>query len=172
MGKLAGGFIDVYLLEKSRVTYQQDNERGYHIFFQLVEEGPVPGLKDLCLLSDDIYDYFFVSQVWDSKMDVYVLSDITLYIYLWYCIINLNSDDVREKPKLILLMITRSWSLPMPPLIPLDSVWKRNKMHTRSPLPSCTLVKWPSRLKVARKVVSPMMLPQVNNTIKWRRNEK
>ena len=63
MGKLAGGFIDVYLLEKSRVTYQQDNERGYHIFFQLVEEGPVPGLKELCLLSDDIYDYFFVSQV-------------------------------------------------------------------------------------------------------------
>jgi len=62
LGKLAGGFIDVYLLEKSRVTYQQDNERGYHIFFQLMEEGPVPGLKDLCLLSDDIYDYFFASQ--------------------------------------------------------------------------------------------------------------
>merc|ERR1712012_1102070 len=62
LGKLAGGFIDAYLLEKSRVTYQQDNERGYHIFFQLMEEGPVPGLKDLCLLSDDIYDYFFASQ--------------------------------------------------------------------------------------------------------------
>ena len=73
MGKLAGGFIDVYLLEKSRVTYQQDNERGYHIFFQLVEEGPVPGLKDLCLLSDDIYDYFFVSQVWDSYRWIYML---------------------------------------------------------------------------------------------------
>merc|ERR1719150_1232506 len=62
MGKLAGGFIDVYLLEKSRVTYQQDNERGYHIFFQLVEEGPVEGLQELCLLSDDVYDYFFISQ--------------------------------------------------------------------------------------------------------------
>merc|ERR1719266_2820994 len=62
MGKLAGGFIDVYLLEKSRVTYQQPNERGYHIFFQLVEEGPVPGLQDLVLMSTDPYDYFFFSQ--------------------------------------------------------------------------------------------------------------
>ncbi|QQP57772.1 Myosin heavy chain 1, partial [Caligus rogercresseyi] len=62
LGKLAGGFIDVYLLEKSRVTYQQDNERGYHIFYQLFEDGPVDGLKEMCLLSDDIYDYFFPSQ--------------------------------------------------------------------------------------------------------------
>jgi myosin heavy chain 6/7 len=62
MGKLAGGFIDVYLLEKSRVTYQQANERCYHIFFQLLEDGPVPGLKEKCCLSDDVYDYFFCSQ--------------------------------------------------------------------------------------------------------------
>jgi len=62
MGKLAGGFIDVYLLEKSRVTYQQPNERGYHIFFQLVEEGPVPNLQDMILMSTDPYDYFFMSQ--------------------------------------------------------------------------------------------------------------
>ena len=62
MGKLAGGFIDVYLLEKSRVTYQQPNERGYHIFFQLVEEGPVPGLQELCAMTTDPYDYFFCSQ--------------------------------------------------------------------------------------------------------------
>ena len=58
MGKLAGGFIDVYLLEKSRVTYQQPNERCYHIFFQLIEEGVVEGLQDLVLMSTDPYDYF------------------------------------------------------------------------------------------------------------------
>merc|ERR1711887_179592 len=62
MGKLAGGFIDVYLLEKSRVTYQQPNERCYHIFFQLVEEGIVDGLQEMTCLSTDPYDYFFVSQ--------------------------------------------------------------------------------------------------------------
>ncbi len=62
MGKLAGGFIDVYLLEKSRVTYQQPNERCYHIFFQLVEEGPVENLQEMCCLSTDPYDYFFISQ--------------------------------------------------------------------------------------------------------------
>lgn len=61
-GKLAGGYIDFYLLEKSRVTYQQPDERGYHIFYQLFEEGPVPGLKETCLLSDDINDYFFPAQ--------------------------------------------------------------------------------------------------------------
>merc|ERR1712142_420403 len=62
MGKLAGGYIDVYLLEKSRVTYQQPNERGYHIFYQLIEVGPVDGLQDMILFSTDIYDYFFPSQ--------------------------------------------------------------------------------------------------------------
>eukprot|EP00092_Neocalanus_flemingeri_P002100 GFUD01002240.1.p1 GENE.GFUD01002240.1~~GFUD01002240.1.p1 ORF type:complete len:1946 (-),score=533.02 GFUD01002240.1:249-6086(-) len=62
MGKLAGGFIDVYLLEKSRVTYQQPNERCYHIFFQLVEEGVVDNLQELCCMSTDPYDYFFCSQ--------------------------------------------------------------------------------------------------------------
>ena len=62
MGKLAGGFIDVYLLEKSRVTYQQPNERCYHIFFQLVEEGIVDNLQQMCCLSTDPYDYFFWSQ--------------------------------------------------------------------------------------------------------------
>jgi myosin heavy chain 6/7 len=73
MGRLAGGFIDVYLLEKSRVTYQQANERGYHIFFQLLEIGPVDNLQGMCELSCDPYDYFFVSQ---GKVKVDSIDDI------------------------------------------------------------------------------------------------
>merc|ERR1712001_229405 len=60
-GKLAGCDIQSYLLEKSRITQQQEVERSYHIFYQMLQPY-MPELKVKCLLTDDIYDYFFVSQ--------------------------------------------------------------------------------------------------------------
>ncbi|XP_043518722.1 myosin heavy chain, muscle isoform X20 [Frieseomelitta varia] len=60
-GKLAGADIETYLLEKARVISQQALERSYHIFYQMMS-GSVSGLKDLCLLSNNIYDYVNVSQ--------------------------------------------------------------------------------------------------------------
>uniref|UniRef100_T1DG60 Putative myosin heavy chain n=1 Tax=Cupiennius salei TaxID=6928 RepID=T1DG60_CUPSA len=61
MGKLAGADIETYLLEKARVISQQTLERSYHIFYQIMSGG-VEKMKEICLLSDDIYDYHFVSQ--------------------------------------------------------------------------------------------------------------
>merc|ERR1712121_119399 len=65
-GKLAGCDIESYLLEKSRITQQQEVERSYHIFYQLLQpygdgicEG---GLRAKCFISADIYDYVYVSQ--------------------------------------------------------------------------------------------------------------
>ncbi|XP_025075680.1 myosin heavy chain, muscle isoform X13 [Pogonomyrmex barbatus] len=60
-GKLAGADIETYLLEKARVISQQALERSYHIFYQMMS-GSVKGLKEMCLLSNDVHDYYFVSQ--------------------------------------------------------------------------------------------------------------
>ncbi|XP_071578989.1 myosin heavy chain, muscle-like isoform X14 [Temnothorax nylanderi] len=60
-GKLAGADIETYLLEKARVISQQTLERSYHIFYQIMS-GSVKGLKEMCYLSNNIYDYYNVSQ--------------------------------------------------------------------------------------------------------------
>ena len=49
------------MLEKARITCQQEVERSYHIFYQMMQKA-VPDLKAKCLLSNDIYDYHYVSQ--------------------------------------------------------------------------------------------------------------
>merc|ERR1719308_650411 len=65
-GKLAGCDIVSYLLEKSRITEQQEVERSYHIFYQLLQpygDGICDGgLRAKCHCSSDIYDYIYVSQ--------------------------------------------------------------------------------------------------------------
>merc|ERR1712212_545376 len=60
-GKLSGAGIESYLLEKARVVSQQSLERSYHIFYEMMSD-KVPIIKPLCKLSNDIYDYKFVSQ--------------------------------------------------------------------------------------------------------------
>merc|ERR1712042_295651 len=60
-GKLSGADMVVYLLEKSRLTFQAELERCYHSFYNLMSD-QVPDLKEKCLLTDDIYDYWWVSQ--------------------------------------------------------------------------------------------------------------
>ena len=43
-GKLSGGDIEVYLLEKARVISQQPLERSYHIFYEMMSD-QISGLK-------------------------------------------------------------------------------------------------------------------------------
>ncbi|XP_071371708.1 myosin, heavy chain 7B, cardiac muscle, beta a [Centroberyx affinis] len=60
-GKLASSDIDIYLLEKSRVIFQQPGERSYHIYYQIMSQKK-PELLDMLLVSTNPYDYHFCSQ--------------------------------------------------------------------------------------------------------------
>ncbi|CAD6186727.1 unnamed protein product [Caenorhabditis auriculariae] len=60
-GKLAGGDIEHYLLEKSRVVRQAAGERCYHIFYQIMS-GNDPSLRGRLKLTNDIKYYHFCSQ--------------------------------------------------------------------------------------------------------------
>ncbi|XDV54547.1 hypothetical protein PO909_022813 [Leuciscus waleckii] len=60
-GKLASADIETYLLEKSRVTLQLPDERGYHIFYQMMTNHK-PELLEMTLITSNPYDYPMCSQ--------------------------------------------------------------------------------------------------------------
>ncbi|XP_019381321.1 PREDICTED: myosin-15 isoform X1 [Gavialis gangeticus] len=60
-GKLSSADIEIYLLEKSRVIFQQPGERCYHIFYQILS-GKKEELQDMLLISTNPYDFHFCSQ--------------------------------------------------------------------------------------------------------------
>ena len=61
--KIAAADIETYLLEKSRITFQLEIERNYHIFYQLMSAYNVK-YHDMCLLGQNPNpgDYFFIAQ--------------------------------------------------------------------------------------------------------------
>ncbi|XP_067673665.1 myosin heavy chain, striated muscle-like [Haliotis asinina] len=60
-GKIAGADIETYLLEKSRVTYQQSVERNYHIFYQMLT-GAIPSVTEKILANPDAGLFTFINQ--------------------------------------------------------------------------------------------------------------
>ncbi|XP_066568297.1 unconventional myosin-Vb isoform X1 [Amia ocellicauda] len=57
---IIGANMRTYLLEKSRVVFQAEDERNYHIFYQLCASASLPEFKDLELTSAE--DFFYTSQ--------------------------------------------------------------------------------------------------------------
>ncbi|XP_059926780.1 unconventional myosin-Va isoform X1 [Gadus macrocephalus] len=55
--RIIGANMRTYLLEKSRVVFQADEERNYHIFYQLCASAHLPELKDLRLGSANDFLY-------------------------------------------------------------------------------------------------------------------
>ncbi|KAG8894293.1 Myosin type-2 heavy chain 1, partial [Tulasnella sp. 403] len=59
--QIVGARIRTYLLERSRLVFQPETERNYHIFYQLCAGSPMKERKDLGLDSD-ITKFFYLKQ--------------------------------------------------------------------------------------------------------------
>uniref|UniRef100_A0A7N9CQ07 Unconventional myosin-Vb n=1 Tax=Macaca fascicularis TaxID=9541 RepID=A0A7N9CQ07_MACFA len=64
---IIGANMRTYLLEKSRVVFQADDERNYHIFYQLCAAAGLPEFKELALTSAE--DFFYTSQGGDTSIE-------------------------------------------------------------------------------------------------------
>uniref|UniRef100_A0AAR2J0Y6 Osteoclast-stimulating factor 1 n=1 Tax=Pygocentrus nattereri TaxID=42514 RepID=A0AAR2J0Y6_PYGNA len=56
-GEPDGGKISNFLLEKSRVVSQNENERNFHIFYQLIEGSSAQQKEALGIMTPDYYNY-------------------------------------------------------------------------------------------------------------------
>ncbi|KAG7321111.1 hypothetical protein KOW79_015526 [Hemibagrus wyckioides] len=59
---IIGANMRTYLLEKSRVVFQAEDERNYHIFYQLCASASQPEFKDLALTSAEDFTYTSLGQ--------------------------------------------------------------------------------------------------------------
>merc|ERR1711962_67375 len=102
-GKVSGADMEVYLLEKSRITFQQSNERCYHIFYNIMSDA-VSSLKKDCCLSNNIKDYHYCSQ---GKITVDSIDDKedTCFVDEAFDILGFTKEEKTDVYKLIAVVM-------------------------------------------------------------------
>lgn len=93
-GRISGAVIEKYLLEKTRIIYQIEGERSYHIFYQLIK-GADSDMKKKLNLSNNIYDYTYLQS---SVSDVPSINDMDEYKITLNCMksVDISSEIQNE----------------------------------------------------------------------------
>uniref|UniRef100_G3PXX3 Myosin IXA n=1 Tax=Gasterosteus aculeatus aculeatus TaxID=481459 RepID=G3PXX3_GASAC len=66
-GTVRGAYVEKYLLEKSRLVYQEHNERNYHVFYYLLAGASDEEREAFHLMKPE--EYHYLSQVGPSRPD-------------------------------------------------------------------------------------------------------
>jgi len=91
-GAIAGASVSNYLLEKTRITEQVDNERNYHIFYQLITGGDEDLLHQLGLESGKLKGFDYISHPKNpSRRDVAAFQETK------NCLSNIALDSDAQK---------------------------------------------------------------------------
>uniref|UniRef100_A0A4W6C9S6 Myosin IXAb n=1 Tax=Lates calcarifer TaxID=8187 RepID=A0A4W6C9S6_LATCA len=64
-GTVKGAYVEKYLLEKSRLVYQEHNERNYHVFYYLLAGASEEERKSFHLLKPE--EYHYLNQVLEGE---------------------------------------------------------------------------------------------------------
>merc|ERR1712038_1092924 len=102
-GKLSGADMVNYLLEKSRLTFQAELERCYHSFYNIMSD-EVPDIKEKCHLSNDIYDYWWVSQGKTTVPSIDDKEDM-MYAHEAYRVLGFSEEETYNIYKLAALVM-------------------------------------------------------------------
>ncbi|KZO95749.1 hypothetical protein CALVIDRAFT_515524 [Calocera viscosa TUFC12733] len=73
--QIVGARIRTYLLERSRLVYQPDTERNYHIFYQLCAGVPIKERRDLAL-DQDVTKFAYMNQGGPSSTPIPGVDDV------------------------------------------------------------------------------------------------
>uniref|UniRef100_A0A673AH48 Myosin IXAb n=1 Tax=Sphaeramia orbicularis TaxID=375764 RepID=A0A673AH48_9TELE len=96
-GTVRGAYVEKYLLEKSRLVYQEHNERNYHVFYYLLAGASEEERKSFHLLQPEEYHYLnqmtkkSVKLHWDGFCDSEVVRIFCYWIIIqcvYVCLTN------------------------------------------------------------------------------------
>lgn len=103
--KLSGAHIDWYLLEKSRVIFQDSKERNYHVFYQLLKGANSKMLKDLLIDNSSIQHYQYLKNgLTDAVENINDKAEFKDLIKA-FKIMNLNDESILNIFKILSIIL-------------------------------------------------------------------